>query len=287
MTTTKQARAGPGPLGAAAREGTMFHVEHPPGGRDRRAWCPPGSSRAGTSPRPLWRSSPARSGSRGSFSRSSSSRAARSSRSWRGSAAGGPRRWPGSSGCRSWSARRARTGTCSRSALVENLQREDLNPLEAAEAYARLREEFQLTQEKIAERVGKDRATVANTLRILKLPSSVREKIRDGSPFGRPREGPGRARLAGRPGACSPRRSCGGRSPCGRRRSASRAWRPATGSCTERRRDPFTRDAEEKLSRRLQTRVRIVRRRRGGQIEIAFRLRRRADRPLRATRRES
>ena len=66
-------------------------------------------------------------------------------------------------------------------ALVENLQREDLNPLEAAEAYARLREEFQLTQEKIAERVGKDRATVANTLRLLKLPASVREKIRSGA----------------------------------------------------------------------------------------------------------
>ena len=66
-------------------------------------------------------------------------------------------------------------------ALVENLQREDLNPLEAAAAYARLKEEFHLTQEDVARRVGKDRATVANALRILKLPASVREKIRDGS----------------------------------------------------------------------------------------------------------
>ena len=66
-------------------------------------------------------------------------------------------------------------------ALVENLQREDLNPLEAAEAYARLREEFHLTQEDVARRVGKDRATVANALRLLKLPASVRERIRDGS----------------------------------------------------------------------------------------------------------
>ncbi len=66
-------------------------------------------------------------------------------------------------------------------ALVENLQREDLNPLEAAAAYARLKEEFHLTQEDVARRVGKDRATVANALRILKLRPSVREKIREGS----------------------------------------------------------------------------------------------------------
>ena len=65
--------------------------------------------------------------------------------------------------------------------LVENLQREDLNPLEAAAGYARLREEFHLTQEDVARRVGKDRTTIANALRLLKLPSSVREKIRDGS----------------------------------------------------------------------------------------------------------
>ena len=65
-------------------------------------------------------------------------------------------------------------------ALVENLQREDLNALDAAEAYARLKEEFHLTQERIAERVGKDRATVANSLRLLKLPTKVREMIREG-----------------------------------------------------------------------------------------------------------
>ena len=66
-------------------------------------------------------------------------------------------------------------------ALVENLQREDLNPLDAAEAYARLREEFHLSQDQIAQRVGKDRTTVANAIRLLKLPASVREKIREGT----------------------------------------------------------------------------------------------------------
>src|SRR5262249_25179476 len=65
-------------------------------------------------------------------------------------------------------------------ALVETLQREDLNALEAAAAYARLKDEFHLTQEEVARRVGKDRATVANSLRLLKLPSSVREKIHTG-----------------------------------------------------------------------------------------------------------
>ncbi len=62
-------------------------------------------------------------------------------------------------------------------ALVENLQREDLNPMEEAEAYRRLSEEFGYTQEELARRVGKDRATVANSLRLLKLPGKARELV--------------------------------------------------------------------------------------------------------------
>jgi ParB family transcriptional regulator, chromosome partitioning protein len=65
-------------------------------------------------------------------------------------------------------------------ALVENLQRADLNAIEEAEAYEVLLEEHGLTQEKIAERVGKERSTVANALRLLKLPSDVRDLVRDG-----------------------------------------------------------------------------------------------------------
>ena len=65
-------------------------------------------------------------------------------------------------------------------ALVENLQREDLNAIEEAEAYEVLVEDHGLTQEKIAERVGKDRSTVANALRLLKLPGDVRDLVRDG-----------------------------------------------------------------------------------------------------------
>jgi ParB family chromosome partitioning protein len=62
-------------------------------------------------------------------------------------------------------------------ALVENLQREDLNPIEEAEGYQRLLAEYGYTQESLASRVGKDRSTVANALRLLKLPSGVRELV--------------------------------------------------------------------------------------------------------------
>lgn len=61
--------------------------------------------------------------------------------------------------------------------LVENLQREDLNPIEEAESYQRLQEEFQLSQEKIAERVGKSRSAIANSLRLLQLDPRVRNFV--------------------------------------------------------------------------------------------------------------
>jgi ParB family chromosome partitioning protein len=154
-------------------------------------------------------------------------------------------------------------------ALVENLQREDLNPLDAAEAYARLKDEFRLSHEKIADRVGKDRTTVSNALRLLKLPSSVRDRIRSGLLSA----GHARALAA----LASPddqerlaeeilRRSLSVRQTEKRVASFGSADRLRR----EHRRDPFTRDAEEKLSRRLKTRVRIVRRRRGGRLEVAF-----------------
>ncbi len=63
-------------------------------------------------------------------------------------------------------------------ALIENIQREDLNPIEEAEAYQKLSEEFSLTQQQVAEKVGKERATVANSLRLLLLPNSIREMVK-------------------------------------------------------------------------------------------------------------
>ena len=65
-------------------------------------------------------------------------------------------------------------------ALVENLQRADLNPIEEGEGYQRLIADFSLTQQEIAEIVGKDRSTVANMLRLLNLPISIRSMVRDG-----------------------------------------------------------------------------------------------------------
>lgn len=65
-------------------------------------------------------------------------------------------------------------------ALIENLQREDLNPVEEANAYAQLMEMFQLTQEEVAKRVGKSRSAVANSLRLLKLPQKVKKLVEDG-----------------------------------------------------------------------------------------------------------
>ncbi|TPW00651.1 MAG: ParB family protein [Alphaproteobacteria bacterium] len=66
-------------------------------------------------------------------------------------------------------------------ALIENIQREDLNPMEAAAGYQRLVDEFELKQEDIATQVGKDRATVANYLRLLKLPEEVRGNVASGA----------------------------------------------------------------------------------------------------------
>ncbi|MFQ5456161.1 MAG: ParB/RepB/Spo0J family partition protein [Nitrospirota bacterium] len=66
-------------------------------------------------------------------------------------------------------------------ALIENLQREDLNPIEEAKAYYRLLREFSFTQEKIAGQVGKDRSSIANTLRLLSLPKEIQDDISSGN----------------------------------------------------------------------------------------------------------
>src|SRR3954470_1645243 len=65
-------------------------------------------------------------------------------------------------------------------ALVENLQRADLNPIEEGEGYRQLAQEFSLTQQQIAETVGKDRTTIANVLRLLQLPDAVRSLLQEG-----------------------------------------------------------------------------------------------------------
>ena len=99
----------------------------------------------------------------------------------------GERRWraaqqAGLRACR-WSSasrERPRAQRLLEMALIENIQREDLNPIEEAAAYRRLADEFHLTQDDIAAAVGKDRATIANMLRLLKLPDEVREEVAAG-----------------------------------------------------------------------------------------------------------
>ncbi|MBW1980486.1 MAG: ParB/RepB/Spo0J family partition protein [Deltaproteobacteria bacterium] len=66
-------------------------------------------------------------------------------------------------------------------ALIENIQRKDLNPVEEAEAYQRLSKDFNLSQEEIAKKIGKDRSTVANMMRLLKLPEKIRNDLLEGT----------------------------------------------------------------------------------------------------------
>ena len=120
-------------------------------------------------------------------------------------------------------------------ALVENVQREDLNPVDQARAYQRLLSEFNLTQEQVAERVGKSRTSVANMIRLLNLPGEALEWLREETPDRWTRESA--AFLAG-PGSDfeggprdDPRQVFGspGGSPC--RPSRKKACRQKRGSC--------------------------------------------------------
>lgn len=158
-------------------------------------------------------------------------------------------------------------------ALVENIQRENLNPLDEALAYQRLADEFALTQDQIAAAVGKDRSSVANYLRLLKLPDEVRGDLAAGAIS----MGHARALLA-LPDAASQRQAA--RDIIARALSvrdaealvkkltapaAARASQPAPAET-----DVHTRAAEDRLRFALGTKVRIVRRGARGTIELEF-----------------
>ena len=154
-------------------------------------------------------------------------------------------------------------------ALIENIQREDLNPIEEALAYRRLVDELQLSQEEVAAAVGKDRATVANYLRLLRLPPEVRAAVGAGTLS----MGHARALLA-LPDEAAQRRVA--REVIARALSVReteaivRKETTPTPAVERPGHDPNTRAAEDQLKLALGTRVRIVRRRRGGRIEIDF-----------------
>jgi ParB family chromosome partitioning protein len=160
-------------------------------------------------------------------------------------------------------------------ALIENIQREDLNPLEAANAYQKLVEEFQLTQDQIAVQVGKDRATVANYLRLLKLPDEVRGNLASGALT----MGHARAIVALTSEADQRRlaRDVVSRGLSVRETEAlvkkelgDKKPGAAPGSPLKSNKDVHTRAAEEQLRMKLGTPVEIKRRGKGGTIAIAF-----------------
>ena len=163
-------------------------------------------------------------------------------------------------------------------ALVENIQREDLNAIDEAKAYRRLVDEFALTQETVAVAVGKDRATVANTLRLLKLPAEVQGDVAagaitmgharallalpgDNSQLHLAREVKTRGLSVRETEALVKRVLEGGELTA---TPSPRTVAPQTTA------DVHTRAAEDKLKLLLGTRVRIRRKARGGRIEIDF-----------------
>jgi ParB family chromosome partitioning protein len=157
-------------------------------------------------------------------------------------------------------------------ALVENIQRENLNPIDEALAYRRLSDDFQLTQESIAAAVGKDRATVANFLRLLKLPEEVRQEVASG----RLTMGHARAMLAL---ATETEILRVARDVIARnlsvRETEAVVKKIVDGGAPKvpvepPRVDVHTRAAEDRLKLLLGTRVRIVRRGSRGRIEIEF-----------------
>jgi ParB family chromosome partitioning protein len=154
-------------------------------------------------------------------------------------------------------------------ALIENIQREDLNPIEEAHAYRRLGDEFTLTQEQIAEAVGKDRSSVANYMRLLRLPAAVREHVASGA------LSMGHARaILGLPEAAAQERAA--QEVLARKLSVrdtealvKRTLEPPPQKlATEP--DVHTRAAEERLRFAMGTRVRIARKGKGGRVEITF-----------------
>ena len=154
-------------------------------------------------------------------------------------------------------------------AIIENVQRDDLGPLEQARAYARLMDEFSLSADDVAARVGRDRSTIANLVRLLKLPDEVQALLEKGElQMGHARallavENPetqkALARKAAREGLSvrAVEQACRART-----RSARPAGAPAL--------DPDTRAVEDRLRRRMGSKVRLLPSGKGGRIEIHY-----------------
>jgi ParB family chromosome partitioning protein len=160
-------------------------------------------------------------------------------------------------------------------ALVENIQRENLNPIDEALGYQRLVDEFGLTQEQIAAAVGKDRTSVANYLRLLKLPEEVRAEVAGGAlSMGHARAllslpDPPAQRQAARE-VVSRALSVRETELLVKRAASGAAGAPQAVQTAAPTPDVHTRAAEDRMRFALGAKVRIVRRGDGGHIEIQF-----------------
>lgn len=156
-------------------------------------------------------------------------------------------------------------------ALIENIQREDINAIDAARAYARLAQEFDLTQEELSQRVGKSRSAVANTMRLLDLPETVQEAIIEG----RISEGHGRA-LLGAPDQSSlmaifRRVIQEGLNVRATEKLVQRAAIVAQQRTVKpKEMDPDLLEVQERLQTALGTRVKIIPHGKGGTVQIEY-----------------
>ncbi len=154
--------------------------------------------------------------------------------------------------------------------LIENIQRENLNPIEEARAYHRLAHEFGLTQEEVAQRTGKDRSTIANFLRLLKLPKDIQQMIQEGILS----MGHARALLGLEPHSLQreiAEKACvQGWSVRQLERTIAAGRKARPKKIVQNPLDPNVRAALEHLERVLGTRVRIVENGPRGKIEIEY-----------------
>ncbi|MCK5147077.1 ParB/RepB/Spo0J family partition protein [bacterium] len=158
-------------------------------------------------------------------------------------------------------------------ALIENIQREDLNPVEVALAYQQLQKEYSLTQEDVARKVGKDRATVANFIRLLKLPDTIQNSVRIGE------IGMGHAKaimgLSSRGDQIQIWKRCIKDSFSVRkleqevRKQLDRSD-DDNGSATKQKKSAFIVELEGRLRDKLKTQIKITTSKKGGRIEVAF-----------------
>ncbi|MGB9698079.1 MAG: ParB/RepB/Spo0J family partition protein [Thermodesulfobacteriota bacterium] len=161
--------------------------------------------------------------------------------------------------------------------LIENIQRENLNPIEEAEAFRKLIDQFHLTQEEISKRVGKDRATIANALRLLRLPQDIKESLAEGQIT----VGHARAFLSleslEKQRAAFKQVLTSGLSVRQTERLVKRLSRKASGSIAAKK-SPDWEELIEELQKSLGTKVRIKGRGDRGRIEIDFYSREELDR---------